>query len=114
MLAIGPPRLPRAARALANLLQTRHLSGRVDTLPARMAVPERQHRFRREAPNRAATTPKRPQPERGPGTPVIEFRGVSKVYAGGDVALDQATFSIDPGEFAFLVGHTGSGKSTVM
>jgi cell division transport system ATP-binding protein len=79
-----------------------------------MAVPERQHRFRREAPNRAATTPKRPQPGRGPGTPVIEFRGVSKVYAGGDVALDQATFSIDPGEFAFLVGHTGSGKSTVM
>jgi cell division transport system ATP-binding protein len=79
-----------------------------------MAVPERQHRFRREAPNRAATAPKRPQPGREAGRPVIEFRGVSKVYAGGDVALDQATFSIDPGEFAFLVGHTGSGKSTVM
>jgi cell division transport system ATP-binding protein len=44
---------------------------------------------------------------------VIEFRGVSKLYAG-DVGLDQATFSIDPGEFVFLVGSTGSGKSTVM
>jgi cell division transport system ATP-binding protein len=45
--------------------------------------------------------------------PVIEFRGVSKLYAG-DVGLDQATFSINPGEFVFLVGSTGSGKSTVM
>ena len=33
---------------------------------------------------------------------------------GGDVGLDQATFSIDRGEFVFLVGSTGSGKSTVM
>jgi cell division transport system ATP-binding protein len=79
-----------------------------------MADPERDHRFRREAPNRAATAPKRPQPGRGGGAPVIEFRGVSKVYEGGDVALDQATFEIEPGEFMFLVGHTGSGKSTVM
>ncbi|MDQ6914761.1 MAG: cell division ATP-binding protein FtsE [Actinomycetota bacterium] len=79
-----------------------------------MATPDRQHRFRREAPNRAATAPKRPHPGPGAGTSVIEFRGVSKVYEGGDVALDQATFEIDPGEFVFLVGHTGSGKSTVM
>src|SRR5438270_8891076 len=109
-----PPRLPRAARMLANRLQTRHLSGRRGRVPARMAVPERQHRFRREAPNRAATAPKRPQPGGGVGTPVLEFRGVSNVYEGGDVALDQATFAVDRGEFVFLVGHTGSGKSTVM
>jgi len=44
---------------------------------------------------------------------VIDFRGVSKLYAG-DVGLDQATFAIDRGEFVFLVGSTGSGKSTVM
>ncbi len=44
---------------------------------------------------------------------MIDFRGVSKLYAG-DVGLDQATFSIDRGEFVFLVGPTGSGKSTVM
>jgi cell division transport system ATP-binding protein len=79
-----------------------------------MAVPERDHRFRREAPNRAATAPKRPHSGGDAGTPVIEFRGVSKVYEGGDVALDQATFDIDRGEWVFLVGHTGSGKSTVM
>src|SRR5579884_1308389 len=45
--------------------------------------------------------------------PVIEFRNVSKLYAG-DVGLDQATFAIERGEFVFLVGSTGSGKSTFM
>ncbi|MBV9818074.1 MAG: cell division ATP-binding protein FtsE [Solirubrobacterales bacterium] len=44
---------------------------------------------------------------------MIEFRGVSKLYAG-DVGLDQATFTVRRGEFVFLVGATGSGKSTLM
>jgi cell division transport system ATP-binding protein len=48
------------------------------------------------------------------GGPVIEFRDVSKRYSGGDVGLDQVTFSVERGEFVFLVGATGSGKSTVM
>ena len=48
------------------------------------------------------------------GGPVIEFRDVSKRYSGGDIGLDHATFSIARGEFVFLVGATGSGKSTVM
>src|SRR3954454_9104712 len=48
------------------------------------------------------------------GPPIVEFRGVSKHYSGGDVGLDQATFSVDREEFVFLVGSTGSGKSTVM
>src|ERR1700735_4303841 len=46
--------------------------------------------------------------------PVIEFRGVSKRYSGGDVGLDEVSFSIERGAFVFLVGATGSGKSTVM
>jgi cell division transport system ATP-binding protein len=35
-------------------------------------------------------------------------------YPSGDVGLDQATFSVAREEFVFLVGSTGSGKSTVM
>jgi cell division transport system ATP-binding protein len=48
------------------------------------------------------------------GAPVIEFRGVTKRYPSGDTGLDQATFTVGRGEFVFLVGSTGSGKSTVM
>ncbi len=44
---------------------------------------------------------------------MVEFRGVSKLYPG-NVGLDQATFAVDREEFVFLVGSTGSGKSTVM
>ncbi len=49
-----------------------------------------------------------------PETSIIEFRGVSKRYSSGDLGLDHATFSVGRGEFVFLVGSTGSGKSTVM
>jgi cell division transport system ATP-binding protein len=45
---------------------------------------------------------------------VIQFRGVSKTYDSGDVGLENATFSIPRGEFVFIVGQTGSGKSTIM
>jgi len=46
--------------------------------------------------------------------PVIDFRSVTKRYPGGDLGLVDATFSVQPGEFVFLVGATGSGKSTIM
>jgi cell division transport system ATP-binding protein len=59
----------------------------------------------------AAAVPHRATP--APAT-VIEFRGVEKRYGVGAVGLDQATFSIQRGEWVFLVGSTGSGKSTVM
>jgi cell division transport system ATP-binding protein len=52
-------------------------------------------------------------PERSGGTAVVEFRGVSKRYAS-DFGLDNATFSVGREEFVFLVGSTGSGKSTLM
>jgi cell division transport system ATP-binding protein len=66
---------------------------------------------RPEAPNPRPT----PSPERrDDASPVIEFDRVTKHYEGGDVGLDSATFEIQRGEFVFLVGQTGSGKSTVM
>ena len=46
--------------------------------------------------------------------PVVEFRGVSKVYDGGSVGLDRVSMEIRRGEFVFLVGPTGCGKSTCM
>jgi cell division transport system ATP-binding protein len=74
---------------------------------------ESQNRTARRAADAPAARAKRPKP--APAAPaVIEFRGVSKHYSAGDIGLDQATFTIGRGEFVFLVGTTGSGKSTVM
>jgi cell division transport system ATP-binding protein len=58
--------------------------------------------------------PTAPAASRGGGAPVIEFKRVLKHYEGGDVGLDGVTFEVFSGEFVFLVGQTGSGKSTVM
>jgi len=46
------------------------------------------------------------------GRPAVELRDATVVYPGGNVGLDGASVAIDRGEFAFLVGPTGCGKST--
>jgi cell division transport system ATP-binding protein len=45
---------------------------------------------------------------------MIDFRDVSKRYPSGDIGLDTVSFSVQRGEFVFLVGASGSGKSTTM
>ncbi len=53
-----------------------------------------------------------PLPAASRDVPVVEFRDVSKVYDGGSVGLERASMRIGRGEFVFLVGPTGCGKST--
>jgi cell division transport system ATP-binding protein len=46
---------------------------------------------------------------------VIRLENISKVYpAGARPALDGVSLNIDKGEFVFLIGQSGSGKSTVL
>jgi cell division transport system ATP-binding protein len=50
-----------------------------------------------------------PRPQR---PPIVELRDATMVYPGGHVGLERVSISIDRGEFVFLVGPTGCGKST--
>jgi len=78
--------------------QNAHFAGFLPNCPAMAAIDELLH------PGRAR-----------PGarvTPAVQVRGVTVVYPGGNVALDDVSLSVNRGEFAFLVGATGCGKST--
>ena len=50
--------------------------------------------------------------------PIIETRDLSCVYSIGTPfehkALDQVNFAAYPGEYIGVIGHTGSGKSTLI
>jgi cell division transport system ATP-binding protein len=59
---------------------------------------------------RTETAP--PRATRQRDIPVVEFEEVTKVYDGGSIGLERASMKIGRGEFVFLVGPTGCGKST--
>ncbi|MDL2253474.1 ABC transporter ATP-binding protein [Ruminococcaceae bacterium OttesenSCG-928-I18] len=47
----------------------------------------------------------------------VDFRNVSKIYKTGEVetpALQDASFSVNKGEFCVIVGPSGAGKTTIL
>ncbi|MBQ5648614.1 MAG: ATP-binding cassette domain-containing protein, partial [Clostridia bacterium] len=45
---------------------------------------------------------------------MIEFKNVTKAYKGGKNVLNGLNLTIEDGEFVFIVGDTGAGKTTMM
>ena len=50
--------------------------------------------------------------------PILQVKNLTYIYSIGTPfehkALDDVSFSLNPGEFVGIIGHTGSGKSTLM
>ena len=50
--------------------------------------------------------------------PILEVKNLDYIYSAGTPfehkALDNVSFALEPGEFVGIIGHTGSGKSTLM
>jgi cell division transport system ATP-binding protein len=76
--------------------------------------PDLQHT---EEPISTAVLPE-PEPVAPPPAPtssaMVVFENVTKIYEPDVAALRDVTFAIDKGEFVFVVGASGSGKTTVI
>ena len=56
-------------------------------------------------------------PPAGPGAPLLQVRGLGRVYGRGEAAvtaLQDVSFSVERGSFVSIVGPSGSGKSTLL
>ncbi len=61
---------------------------------------------------RAATERRRGARSNAPAPPIVELDQATVVYPGGHVGIERVSLAVDRGEFIFLVGPTGCGKST--
>ena len=72
-------------------------------------------RARREDARRHAEAQRQQRrPTRRGRPPIVELRELTQVYPGGHVGIERVSLSVSRGEFVFIVGPTGCGKSTLI
>ncbi len=86
--------------------------------PGRFMPLSHDENFNRYSSGGCAGKPEDNQPEDDNLNPIIETRGLTHIYSQGTpferYALDKVDFSVNRGEFMGIIGHTGSGKSTLI
>lgn len=45
---------------------------------------------------------------------MISLKNVSKIYSDNTIGVENISFEVKDGEFVFIIGKTGSGKSTIL
>jgi cell division transport system ATP-binding protein len=78
-----------------------------------MAVQEPDLQHPDQATSTAVLEPVAPPPAPA-SSPMVVFENVTKIYEPDVAALRDVSFAIDKGEFVFVVGASGSGKTTVV
>jgi cell division transport system ATP-binding protein len=107
-----PERPLAAASTFAPVLEQAHEPETMTALaPTELAEPGPEQIESLEAAELETPQPTETEPS---GSTMIVFEDVQKVYEPNVTALDGVSFTIDKGEFVFVVGASGSGKSTVI
>src|SRR5436190_1516844 len=75
---------------------------------------QRRDRVAQDEPRRGGGRATEPDATPRQRPPIVELRGATVVYPGGHVGVERVSFALARGEFAFVVGPTGCGKSTLI
>jgi ABC-type multidrug transport system fused ATPase/permease subunit len=86
----------------------------VETFQRAAAGAERVYEVLDEEPGIQSRPGAEPMPAIEPARPAVEFRNVAFGYEDDKPVLQDVSFSVSPGQTVAIVGHTGSGKSTVI